>query len=179
MGLASSFLTVAVLLSFERITYIFAWRCAHAFERICGRAKSLLTADPVVGLRRLFYLFKALHGGVFLAWCYHFSDSPYLFAQADFLAKAAGCTLIFVGQTLNFGVFYRLRMVGVFYGNRFGRDIPWCREFPFSLVEHPQYLGAVISIWGFFLAARYPFPDWYLLPALETVYYALGAQLEA
>jgi phosphatidyl-N-methylethanolamine N-methyltransferase len=178
MGLGSSFLAAAVLLSFERITYIFAWRCARAFERLCGRAKSLLTADPVVGLRRLFYLFKALQGGVFLAWCYHFSDSPYLFAQADFLAKVAGCTLIFVGQTLNFGVFYRLGLVGVFYGNRFGRDIPCCREFPFSLVEHPQYLGAVISIWGFFLAARYPFPDWYLLPALETVYYALGAHLE-
>jgi len=179
MGLASSFLAAAVLLSFERITYIFAWRYARAFERLCGRGQSLLKADPVIGLRRLFYFFKTLQGGVFVAWCYYFSDSPSLFAQADFLAKAAGCALIFVGQTLNFGVFYRLGLVGVFYGNRFGREIPWCRDFPFSLAEHAQYTGAVISIWGFFLAVRYPFPDWYLLPALETVYYALGAHLEA
>jgi len=178
MGLGSSFLAAAVLLSFERITYAFAWRWPRAFERLCGRAQSFLTADPVVGLKRLFYLFKVLQGGVFLAWCYHFSDSPYLFVQADLVAKAAGCTLILVGQTLNFGVFYRLGLVGVFYGNRFGRDVPWCREFPFSLIEHPQYLGAVVSIWGFFLMARYPFQDWYFLPALETVYYALGAHLE-
>jgi len=179
MGLGSSFLAAAVLLSFERITYIFAWRCAGVFERLCGRVKGLLTADPVVGLSRLFYFFKVLQGGVFLVWYYHFSNSPYLFAQADFLAKAAGCTLIFVGQTLNFGVFYRLGLIGVFYGNRFGYEIPWCREFPFSLADHPQYLGAVTSIWGFFLAVRYPLPDWYFLPALETVCYALGAHLEA
>jgi len=87
--------------------------------------------------------------------------------------------LILIGQTLNFGVFYRLGLIGVFYGNRFGYEIPWCRKFPFSLVDHPQYCGAAISIWGFFLAMRYPFSDWYLLPALETVYFSLGAQLES
>ena len=172
------FLAAAVLLSFERITYIFAWRWPQAFESVCARTEYFLTADPVVGVRRLFYLFKILQGAVFLAWCYHFGDSTFLVGQTDFLARAAGCSLILIGQTLNFGVFYRLGCVGVFYGNRFGYEIPWCRKFPFSLIDHPQYFGAVISIWGFFLVARYPFQDWYLLPTLETVYYSLGAHLE-
>jgi Glycosyltransferase Family 4 len=34
-------------------------------------------------------------------------------------------------------------------------------------------------IWGGFLAVRFPHPDWYVLPVVETLYYALGAHLEA
>ncbi len=55
---------------------------------------------------------------------------------------------------------------------------PGAEKFPFSLLKHPQYAGALLSIWGFFLAMRFPHPDWYLLPSLETLYYALGAYLE-
>ena len=35
-----------------------------------------------------------------------------------------------------------------------------------------------MSIWGFFLIMRFPHGDWFVLPALETVYYALGAYYE-
>ena len=75
-------------------------------------------------------------------------------------------------------VLYRLGKVGVFYGNKFGHAIPWCRAFPFSLLKHPQYVGAVLTIWGFFLVMRFPHDDWYLLPTLETVYYVLGTYFE-
>jgi methylene-fatty-acyl-phospholipid synthase len=86
--------------------------------------------------------------------------------------------LIVAGQILNCGVFYRLGKVGVFYGSRLGYDMPWSRAFPFSWLKHPQYVGTVWSIWGFFVIMRFPHPDWYLLPALETVYYLLGAHFE-
>jgi phosphatidyl-N-methylethanolamine N-methyltransferase len=66
----------------------------------------------------------------------------------------------------------------VFYGDKFGYEVCWCRKFPFSLLKHPQYVGALLSIWGFFLAMRFPHEDWYILPALETVYYSLGAYFE-
>jgi methylene-fatty-acyl-phospholipid synthase len=75
-------------------------------------------------------------------------------------------------------VFYRLGAVGVFYGNRLGHTIPWCRTFPFSCLSHPQYVGTVLSIWGLFLAMRFPQPDWFVLPALETAYYVARAHLE-
>jgi methylene-fatty-acyl-phospholipid synthase len=94
------------------------------------------------------------------------------------LSLGIGGTLIVAGQILNCGVFYRLGKVGVFYGNKLGYDIPWSRAFPFSLFKHPQYVGTVCSIWGFFLIMRFPHQDWYMLPALETVYYVLGASLE-
>ena len=68
--------------------------------------------------------------------------------------------------------------VGAFYGERFGYEVPWCRKFPFSWFKHPQYTGALLSIWGFFLVMRFPHDDWYMLPALETVYYVLGAYFE-
>jgi hypothetical protein len=86
--------------------------------------------------------------------------------------------MIAVGQGLNLSVFYRLGAVGVFFGDRLGHEVPWCQGFPFSMFSHPQYVGTVLSIWGFFVATRFPGADWSLLPWLETVYYVAGAYLE-
>jgi len=82
------------------------------------------------------------------------------------------------GQALNVSVFHRLGKIGVFYGNKLGYRIPWSRKFPFSCLKHPQYVGALLTIWGFFLVMRFPYDDWYLLPVLETVYYGFGAYFE-
>ena len=57
-----------------------------------------------------------------------------------------GLALIAGGQTLNLSVFYRLDKVGVFYGDRFGHQVPWCRGVPFSLFKRPQYAGTLFSI---------------------------------
>jgi methylene-fatty-acyl-phospholipid synthase len=66
----------------------------------------------------------------------------------------------------------------VFYGNKFGYTVSWCRRFPFTIFAHPQYVGTLLSIWGFFLIFRFPHDDWIVLPAIETVYYIVGAHLE-
>jgi Glycosyl transferases group 1 len=47
-----------------------------------------------------------------------------------------------------------------------------------SLLSHPQSVGAVMTIWGIFLAMRFPHADWSALPILETGYYVMGAVLE-
>jgi hypothetical protein len=75
-------------------------------------------------------------------------------------------------------VFCRLGKVGVFYGNKLGYEISRCHAFPFSVLAHPQYVGTLLSIWGFFLVMRFPHDDWYLLPTVETVYYVLGIYYE-
>ena len=90
-----------------------------------------------------------------------------------------GTILVLLGQGLNFGAFYRLGTLGVFYGAQLGHEIQRSREFPFTLFDHPQYVGALLSIWGFFIATCFPHSDWFLLPILETVYYSIGAWLEA
>ena len=79
---------------------------------------------------------------------------------------------------LNAAVFVRLGVTGVFYGNRFGHAVHWRYGFPFSWIRHPQYVGTVATIWGVFLALRFPNPDWIALPLLETAYYVAGAFLE-
>jgi protein-S-isoprenylcysteine O-methyltransferase Ste14 len=37
--------------------------------------------------------------------------------------------------------------VGVYYGTRLGATVPWVEGFPFNVVRHPQYVGAVLSLW--------------------------------
>lgn len=163
----------AMLLSVERIAYAAAWRRPRSFGRICNRAD----LDPVDALSRLFLAFKALQAGVFLGWCLWWPETTAFSARP--LPVSAGLALGVAGQVLNVSVFRRLGRTGVFYGTRFGHDVPWVTGFPFSIAEHPQYLDTVMTIWGFFLMMRYPASDWMVLPLLETIYYATGARLES
>ena len=134
--------------------------------------------DSVEVLRFLFCGFKVFQFAVFIGWCYFHGNGSLLPLGGNLWSLGPGVALIVVGQTLNLSVFYRLGKVGVFYGDKFGYQVPWCRGFPFSLFKHPQYAGTLLSIWGFFLVMRFPYNDWYLLPVLETGYYALGAYFE-
>ena len=170
------YLAAAILLAFERIAYVWVWRYPRSFTAFCALFSEAPQA-PVVILERMFNCFKVIQISVFLAWCYFHPNQP-LWLSGNLVPLTAGATLAIVGQVLNLSVFYRLGSVGVFYGNRFGYEVPWCTEFPFSLMDHPQYVGALLSIWGLFLALQFPRPDWYAIPALESVYYALGAYLE-
>lgn len=168
-------LIAAVLLSIERLAYAWIYRWPAPFIALCRRING---SDPVDVLQQVFVAFKALQLAVFAAWCWHFGAKTGW--PSDWFAPAGwlGIALIGIGQTLNATVFLRLGRVGVFYGNRFGRETEWSNEFPYSLVDHPQYVGTVMSIWGIFLILRYPHPDWLALPLLETVYYVLGALAE-
>ena len=171
-------LVAAALLSIERICYVWVWRHPESFRTLSARILANGLGGPVAALRRIFYGFKAIQLLVFVGWCYVYSGGSLWPASGSLLPLAAGLLLIVTGQVFNIGVFFRLGNNGVFYGNRFGCTIPWVKEFPFSLLKHPQYVGAVLSIWGFFIAMRFPRPDWYLLPSLETVFYFLGAYFE-
>jgi len=164
----------ALLLSIERVCYVWIWHIPGAFGRVCAR----LTLGPIEALRFLFRVFKVVQGAVFLIWFWSFSDGRPWPPDASPPILALGVAAIAGGQSLNVSVFQRLGFVGVFYGNRFGYHVPHCETFPFSVFTHPQYVGALLSIWGLFLVMRFPHADWYQLPAIETVYYGLGAHLE-
>lgn len=172
------FLCAAILLSLERICYLWIWRAPDAFRAWYKRFEVLDSRDPVDVLRLLFFGFKGLQITVFFAWCFIYGDGALLPLSGSALSLSLGAVLIVVGQTLNVSVFYRLGKVGVFYGDRFGYQVLWCQKFPFSWIQHPQYVGALLSIWGFFVVMRFPHDDWYILPMLETVYYAVGGYLE-
>ncbi len=166
----------AGLLSLERLLYVWVWHRPTRFGALSQRVAP--HTDPVDALHALFWLCKVLQAAVFLGWCTSWGSSDPWPPRAGAPALAAGASLLLAGQLLNLSVFYRLGRVGVFYGNRLGHPVPWCRRFPFSVLKHPQYVGTVLSIWGFFVILRFPHADWFVLPALETAYYAAGAYLE-
>ncbi len=175
--MTAALLAVAgVALAIERVAYVAIWRHPDAFARACRRVWGL-PDDPVLGVRALFVVFKGLQVATFLGWCW--VQAGTLRPQAaSWPVWAAAAALVVAGQVLNVSVFAALGTEGVFYGRRFGRRVRWHRGFPFSLLAHPQYVGTVLSIWGFFLLMRHPHQDWWLVPCLETVYYAAGSRLE-
>jgi methylene-fatty-acyl-phospholipid synthase len=174
---AGVLLAAACALSLERLCYVFVWHEPERFRAWCDAWSPVAGREPVAALRALFVGFKGIQVGVFLAWCAYFGVVwP---VQQTWPVWALGCALVACGQLLNVAVFSRLKTTGVFYGARFGHAVRWQSGFPFSLFRHPQYVGTVLSVWGFFLIMRFPYADWYVIPAIETVYYVLGARFEA
>lgn len=174
----SALFAAAGVLGVERLAYLWILGAPGAFRRLCARPAVAWLGEPVAVVRKLFYAFKALQLAVFLGWCHVHGGGTLAPAALDPTALALAAVAIAVGQVLNWSVFYRLGPVGAFFGGRLGHDVAWCRRFPFSVMDHPQYVGTVLTIWGFFLAMRYPGDDWFWLPLVETVYYAAGAYLE-
>ena len=87
--------------------------------------------------------------------------------------------LIAIGQTLNAFVWYRIGVEGVCYGKTFGRNPPWCTQFPYNLLSDPQYIGAIFTVWGLFLLVSEGAPlDWFVIPVIETVYYMVSMKVE-
>jgi methylene-fatty-acyl-phospholipid synthase len=169
----------AALLALERLTYWYVWTYPDAFAAwVRGRPVGL-DRDPVRALRSLFVLFKIIQVAVLVGWCIRFGQSWVPVPQAPWGVFVLGVLVLAFGQVLNFSVMARLGNEGVFYGNRFGRPVAWQTGFPFSLLPHPQYLGAALSVWGFMLVMRFPQPDWAVLPSILTIYYVLGARLES
>lgn len=169
------FVLCALLLSIERITYFWVSHYPENWRRLCT---AFGAQAPVAALHKLFYLFKAIQLSVFFGWCALLADTGLPWPTAPLPAMLLGSLCIAFGLVLNASVFYRLGSVGVFYGQQMGHNLPWVHGFPFSLFRHPQYLGTLVSIWGFFLVMRYPYPDWFYLPLLQTLYYAWGAYHE-
>jgi hypothetical protein len=173
-----SLLVAAGILSIERICYGWVWHYPESFRRVCANPVIADFGEPVDVLRNLFVGFKLLQLSVFFGWCYIHGHGMIWVPGEDGFWMGVGGALIAVGQLLNIGVFLRLGKIGVFYGNRLGHHVPWCDGLPFSLLRHPQYVGAVLSVWGFFMTTRFPYDDWFVLPVLQTGYYVAGAYLE-
>jgi len=168
----------AVLLAIERACYLAIGRAPDAFLVLSTRCGPGRRIGPTAVVERLFYAFKALQFGVFIAWCYVHGGGFPLPAPNEPLVIALALALAVAGQILVVATFYRLGRTGVFFGDQLGFAVSRCREFPFSLLAHPQYVGTLLTIWGGFLLVRFPHDDWYALPVLETIYYLVGMWLE-
>jgi len=169
-------LIAGALLGVERACYVWIARWPQSFCAWAARPSVAWLGAPVAVVEKLFYAFKGLQLAIFIGWCY--LHDPSLVPSAPAAVIAVGVVLFLAGQLLVMTGFYRLGRVAVFFGDRLGYDAPWCSAFPFSVLPHPQYFGAVLSIWAFFAVMRYPHADWWVIPVIETVYYAAAATLE-
>ena len=132
-----SLIIATVLLSIERLAYLWIWHFPADFQSFCKKPPVAVFGEPVDVLQKLFYLFKLLQLSIFFGWCFVFNGGGFPLPTGGLESTIAGGLLIVVGQILNFGVFFRLGKQGVFYGNKFGYEIPWCNGFPFSVCKHP------------------------------------------
>ena len=171
------FVISAAALAIERVSYVWIWRNPDDFESLCRRFHHGMA--PVDAVVNLFHAFKVIQIGVFVGWCLWWGNGVLGANHRELPVLVSAGALFFVGQGLNLAVFHNLGRAGVFYGVRFGHAVPWCNAFPFNLLRHPQYVGAAMSVWAFFLLFRYPDPDWVVLPTLETAYYLIGARYES
>ena len=89
-----------------------------------------------VSCASFFVGFKGIQLGIFFGWCYSYGEGSLTPLTNGLLWLSIGAALVITGQVLNLSVFFRLGQVGVFYGTRFGYDVPWCRAFPFSILRH-------------------------------------------
>lgn len=67
--------------------------------------------------------------------------------------------LLCSGQILNLATYKTLGIVGVYYGHKFGHRVSWVTTFPFSVLQNPQYVGSVLSIWGTAWVTHHFFPS--------------------
>jgi phosphatidyl-N-methylethanolamine N-methyltransferase len=168
----------AALLAVERVTYVMIGRRPDLLLALCAGWGPARRCGPTAVVERLFYGFKVLQFGVFVAWCgVHGGGFP-LPARNDAFVVALALALAVAGQILVVATFYRLGRTGVFFGDQLGFAVRRCREFPFSLLSHPQYVGTLLTIWGGFMLVRFPHDDWYALPIVETIYYLGSMWLE-
>jgi methylene-fatty-acyl-phospholipid synthase len=165
----------AILLSLERAFYLWIGAAPQVFMRLC---RAIGPVSPVRAVEALFYVFKAIQGGVFFWWCAVASAGSPWPLSAGPLTITIGLALISLGLALNVMVFRLLGRNGVFYGAEFGLPMPQRNEPPFTWMRHPQYVGAAAVVWGACLVARFPHGDWFWLPAIATLYYWIGATFE-
>lgn len=68
------------------------------------------------------------------------------------------------------------------HGCRYGRPVTWCTGFPFTVVAHPQYVGASMTAWGVCaLLADSTAVDrgWFALAGVQTLFYVYMSAVEA
>jgi len=90
----------AVLLAIERGTYVVIGRRPDLILALCARWGPARRRGPTAIVERLFYAFKVLQFGVFIAWCYVHGGGFPLPARNDPFVVTLALALAVAGQIL-------------------------------------------------------------------------------
>ncbi|GMH03596.1 hypothetical protein Nepgr_005435 [Nepenthes gracilis] len=113
--------------------YYWLWTYPQTWVDLCGKRR-----DPSAVMAYVSYFLKLVQIISF------FSVSSLSWPPPLFFWP-----LIIVGQFLNFRVYQLIGEPGVYYGVRFGKNIPWVTEFPYGYIKDPQYVGSILSLLAF------------------------------
>mmetsp|Transcript_104995 Transcript_104995/g.306767 ORF Transcript_104995/g.306767 Transcript_104995/m.306767 type:complete len:230 (-) Transcript_104995:149-838(-) len=138
----------------------FIWNCPKQFSELCGKSPLQALGDhPVDVFAKLEVVAKLVQ----LVSIALFLGRSGLAAVLEALAGAPfwcwGVLGLYValGQVLNFAMYVAIGNAGVYYGFKYGREVPWCYGFPFNAgLRHPQYVGVVLTLWGGLLVLLCP-----------------------
>jgi methylene-fatty-acyl-phospholipid synthase len=149
----------SLLLSPERIFYIVVNYNPHVVTKLFHK-------NEVRFISRMCLFFKMYQAGIFYLYFVNYD------IHLNF--SLLGTLLILKGQLLNLYCFYLLKEEGIFYGNQFNKQLPWITTFPYNVMQNPQYIGVIISIWGMWFNTTDP----YTIPMISSVLYYIGAKVE-
>ena len=165
-----------VALSLERLFYGVVWHRPKAVSKLAKKF-SHEQLEPEFILSAV-SAFKLVQVAVFASWYYlHFGmELPPV--RPTFPTVLASICTFAIGQVLNLSVWYQIGKDGVCYGIKYGRSVPWCTSFPYNVMAHPQYTGAILTVWGMFgLLSQSAPSDWFSIPIIETVLYVLSMKV--
>lgn len=116
-----------------------------------------------------------------IAWMYIRMPSGIDVFAIPPLHVVLGVGLVAFGQVLNAGIYQAIGHTGVYYGFKLGHTVPWVDGFPFNVVQHPQYVGSVASVWGMAVLvwSQGPQPDLVWLVVYWTFLYICTGVMES
>ena len=154
------------LLALPNAIYIWLWikpdACIRAVEIATPKLGGKWPADKSAQgdqackyLAALAHTIKMVQAACVVAWFRLYSPDSLtpsgVLAQPPWRLVLGGAGLLF-GQCLNVAIYAAIGRNGVYYGSRLGAPLgQWCTGFPFNIPvvgRHPQYTGALLSLWG-------------------------------
>ncbi|CAL8465565.1 g5101 [Coccomyxa elongata] len=135
--------TTVASLTAPHLMYALIWFLPGLWKRVFSKPVKAFKVAATIG--------KALQFSAVVGWYVVKSREQGLkldLLKVTWLQWGLFFGLVFLGQVLNIAVYQTLSTNGVYYGAKLGKKVAWKHGFPFNTVSHPQYLGAVLTIWG-------------------------------
>ena len=149
----------SLLLSPERIFYIMVNYNPQVVTKFFHK-------NEVRFISTMCLFFKMYQAGIFYLYFVKY--------DINFKFSLLGTLLILKGQLLNLYCFYLLKEEGIFFGNQYNKKLPWITTFPYNVMQNPQYIGVIISIWGMWFNTTDP----YTISMISSVLYYIGGKVE-
>ena len=178
MFLSINFFWCLFLISIPHWLYAFIWIKPKLYMKLSRKYLSD-KLEPIVTFTYLASLLKPVQFIAFLAWYCTIGSISNI--QLDVFKVLISLSMIVFGQILNVGIYKAVGANGVYYGIKLGKKIPWCTGFPFTVVDHPQYVGSVLTAWGgiILLMTNDHLPELYYIMAYIPLLYTISGYIES